>query len=273
MTKVNQNLIAQLQKKLDISRRQVDRLISSKADELFLPRSQAAIVVATESGLGASRYASSEDLAAIRQAKGGNIPTIGSVSVPIIPKGVSGIKAKRSRPESHRRRGKSVFVVHGRNENLRRSLFQFLRAAGLNPIEWRKAIELTGKPSPFVAEILDAAFRHAVAVVVLLSPDDEAKLKNEYIRPQDPDYEKKLSGQARPNVLFEAGMAFGRSPDSTVLVQVGDVKPFSDVAGRHVVKLTNSAESRNELVVKLANAGCNVEISGSDWLREGDFGN
>jgi predicted nucleotide-binding protein len=164
-----------------------------------------------------------------------------------------------------------VFVVHGRNEAMRRAFFGFLRAVGLQPIEWRRAIELTRKPNPYVGEILDAAFREAVAVIVLLTPDDEAKLKDEFLKPNDQKFEKKLTGQARPNVLFEAGMAMGRNPDSVVLVQVGDIRPFSDIGGRHVVRLSNSAESRQELITKLANAGCNVDASGSDWLKEGDF--
>jgi len=35
-------------------------------------------------------------------------------------------------------------------------------------------------------------------------------------------------------VLFEAGLAMGRHPRKTVFVQVGKVKPFSDVGGRHM---------------------------------------
>ncbi len=66
-------------------------------------------------------------------------------------------------------------------------------------------------------------------------------------------------------------MAFGRNPDSTVLVQLGDVKAFSDVGGRHVVHLSNDPTSRQELATKLANAGCNVNTSGTDWLNAGDL--
>jgi len=106
---------------------------------------------------------------------------------------------------------------------------------------------------------------------VLLSPDDEAKLKAEFLKTNDPAYEKRLTGQARANVLFEAGMAMGRNPDSTVLVQVGDIRPFSDIGGRHVVHLSNAPTARSEFATKLANAGCNVDTSGTDWLSEGDF--
>ena len=189
-----------------------------------------------------------------------------------VPSGKQKPAARAPKKKARRRRGNSVFVVHGRNEELRRSLFRFLRSVGLMPIEWRKAIELTEKPSPYVAEILDAAFREAVAIVVLLTPDDEAKLRDEFHRADDPAYERELTPQARPNVLFEAGMAFGRNPDATVLVQVGDVRPFSDIAGRHVVHLSNATEKRQELLLKLANAGCNVQDSGTDWHTEGDFG-
>jgi predicted nucleotide-binding protein len=122
-----------------------------------------------------------------------------------------------------------------------------------------------------VGTILDTAFREAAAVVVLLTPDDEARLGKRFRKSSDPDHERRLTGQARANVLFEAGMAFGRNPDSTVLVQMGDVRPFSDVAGRHIVRLGNDHSSRQELATKLANAGCNVDTSGTDWLDEGDL--
>lgn len=165
-----------------------------------------------------------------------------------------------------RRRGNSVFVVHGRNKPARDALFGFLRALGLQPLEWTQAIKNTGIASPDIGTILERAFTDAAAVVVLLTPDDEARLRREYLKHNDPGYERNLTGQARPNVLFEAGMAFGRNPNSTVLVQLGELRPFSDVAGKHISRLGNDATSRTEVANKLANAGCNVITSGSDWL-------
>lgn len=130
---------------------------------------------------------------------------------------------------------------------------------------------MTGKPSPYIGEILDTAFSKAQAVVVLFTPDDEAQLKREFLRTGDPSYERKLTGQARPNVLFEAGLAFGTHPGQTVLVEIGKIRPFSDTAGRHVVHLNNSTEKRRELMIKLKNAGCNVDFESSDWETEGHF--
>jgi len=56
-----------------------------------------------------------------------------------------------------------------------------------------------------------------------------------------------------------------------VMVQLGKVRPFSDIAGRHVVEMTDDASKRQELATKLANAGCDVDRSGTDWLKAGDF--
>ena len=111
-----------------------------------------------------------------------------------------------------------VFVVHGRNSALREAMFTFLNAIGLHPLEWSEARAATKQASPYIGDILDRAFSMAQAVVVLMTPDDEARLKEEFRRQDDSRRETTLTGQARPNVLFEAGMAMGREPQRTVLV-------------------------------------------------------
>lgn len=57
-----------------------------------------------------------------------------------------------------------VFVVHGRNLAARDAMFSFLRAVGLQPIEWSQAVAMTGEASPYVGTILDAAFGAAQAI-------------------------------------------------------------------------------------------------------------
>jgi len=75
---------------------------------------------------------------------------------------------------------RSVFVVHGRNETLRRALFEFLRSIDLAPMEWTRAVELTGVGSPYIGQVLDAAFERAQSIVVLQTPDEIAYLQPRY---------------------------------------------------------------------------------------------
>jgi predicted nucleotide-binding protein len=185
-------------------------------------------------------------------------------------KGAENLKVT-DKPEAIGDKSRRVFVIHGRDERLRTAIFTFLRALGLEPLEWTVAIQLTGKASPYIGEILEAAFNHAQAVAVLLSPDDEARLRADLLQPDDPPIEKILAGQPRPNVLFEAGMAFASHSNQTALVQFGQVRPFSDVAGRHVVKMDNSVQKRQEFALKLRTAGCSVKMEGTDWHTSGDL--
>lgn len=275
---VDAKLRAAIVKKLGVSERHVDRLISSRSQALMLTREQAAIAIAAEVGVNVSRYATSDDLTIIRAAKVGAAAPVSTATQPPAaalrtpkPRPPAPSVSTKRKPGSAGAGRKKVFVVHGRDETRRKAMFSFLRSIGLTPIEWSRAIKDTGKASPYVGEVLDAAFKQAVAVVVLLTPDDLAHLKPEFAKVHDEAFESVPTGQARPNVLFEAGMAFGRSPDHTVLVQFGTVRPFSDVGGRHVVHMTNSAESRTELAGRLSNAGCEVDLAGTDWLSEGDF--
>jgi predicted nucleotide-binding protein len=150
-------------------------------------------------------------------------------------------------------------------------MFAFLRSVGVKPIEWNSAIAMSKKAAPFIGQVLDAGFDNARAVVVLLTPDDLARLRPDLLSDSDAAFERRETGQARPNVLFEAGRAFSSHPDRTVMVQLGKVRPFSDIAGRHVVEMTDDADKRQELATKLENAGCDVDRSGTDWLKAGDF--
>ncbi len=166
---------------------------------------------------------------------------------------------------------KKVFIVHGRDSRLRDDFFSFLRALGLHPIEWSEALKLTGKATPYIGEALESAFKNAQAVIVLLTPDDEVRLTPELWENNEGEIEKTTTLQARPNILFEAGMAFGKHPHRTLLVEVGQVNAFSDVAGRHIVRLSNSPDRRNDISERLKTSGCDVSTSGNDWLKTGNF--
>lgn len=266
MSRVNPALAKALRDKLGVTPRYINLLISKKVADLMVSRDLAAIQVAADAGLTVSRYATPDQLRDLRGARAGAV-----VTVPTPPPSDPRTKPTTKSSKQSRPSGNQVMVVYGRNTQLSGALFQFLRAIGLKPIEWGTAVHYTRKAAPYIGETLDAAFKKARAVIVLLTPDDLAKLQPRFLKPSDKEHERKLTGQARPNVLFEAGMAFGRYPKWTVLVQVGDVRPFSDIGGRQVVHLTNDHASRLDLANKLRSIGCPVDTTGSDWLTVGDF--
>lgn len=178
------------------------------------------------------------------------------------PKRQSAMSEAEARQELDMRK---VFVVHGRNLVARDAMFDFLSSMGVQPLEWSQAKKATGKPSPHISEILDTAFSLANAVVVLFTPDDVAYIRKEL------GEEGTNSYQARPNVLFEAGLAMGRDPNRVVLVELGDVRPFTDISGIHVIKMDDSTEKRQDLADSLANAKCPVDTSGRRWHTAGAF--
>lgn len=267
---IDSRLLEKLEKKLDVSRRTVYSRIAERARTLVLPPEQAAIALALESHVSVTGIASDDDFSAVRQAAVARSPALPAASAPSAQR-----KAKKTvtPKKAKKKKGRKVFVVHGRDSVLRSSMFTFLRALGLEPIEWNKAAKATKKGSPYVGEILDKAFQEASAVVILLTPDDQARLKKKFVKKSDPKWETTLTGQARPNVLFEAGMAFGTNQNSTILVQVGELREFSDIGGRHVIRLHDGAEARQQLADRLDSAGCAVDTSGTDWFSAGSFGN
>jgi predicted nucleotide-binding protein len=158
-----------------------------------------------------------------------------------------------------------VMVVHGRDTAARDAMFEFLLALRLHPMEWSQLVSGTGSAAPYVGQVLDHAFAEAAAVVVLLTPDDEARLREPFRDANDPEHERRLTPQARANVLFEAGMALGLHPERTVIVELGKVRPFSDIHGRHVVRLDGSTASLIDIANRLEAAGCLVDRSGTSW--------
>jgi hypothetical protein len=72
-------------------------------------------------------------------------------------------------------------------------------------------------------------------------------------------------------VIFETGIAIGAYHKKTVIVQVGDVKPFTDIGGMHILHMSGSDASRNELSKRLESLGCKIDTDGDHWLRAGDF--
>jgi len=130
---------------------------------------------------------------------------------------------------------------------------------------------MTKNPTPYIGDVLETAFENVQATILLFTGDDKVKLHNKLIKANDPEFERKFTLQARPNVLFEAGWAMGKYPKRTIIVELGKLRPFTDISGRYVVRLNNSHEKRKDVISRLKVAGCAVNDDGTDWLLAGDF--
>jgi predicted nucleotide-binding protein len=166
---------------------------------------------------------------------------------------------------------RKVMVVVGRDRRVVDSLFTFLRTIDLQPQEWSALVGSVNSGAPYIGEVLDQAFNASQAVVALITPDDIAFLRPDLAGGQDPEKAGVPQGQARPNVFYEAGMAIAKFPTRTVFVEVGKTRTASDLNGIHAVRMDEGPECRRDLAQRLRNAGCEVNDSGTDWLRAGDF--
>ncbi|MDR6971259.1 TIR domain-containing protein [Leifsonia shinshuensis] len=146
---------------------------------------------------------------------------------------------------------KKVFLVRGRDTRPFVALEQFLHFAGLTVISWQDAAHLTGKPQPHTYEIVKAGIDSAGATIVIWSADDEAQLKADLGKgPGDPATQ--VMGQARQNVIFEAGMAYATSPNNTIFVSSdSSLRMPSDIEGFNWVTLDGSWGSREDLINRL----------------------
>lgn len=233
-----------------------------------MTRDIAALIVAGDNGISYDRYASAEQMATLR-----GVPT----HTPVAPTPIATPTTSRAREKPLVKtrtikvtKNNSLFVVHGRDTKLNEDMFSFLRAIGLNPLEWNQAVKQARGANPNVTDIVKTALKSVQGVIVMFSPDEEARLKTKF---RDPKRESSaLEGQARPNVIFEAGIALGAHHEKTLLVEIGDVRKISDIAGMHILRLSNSASSRKELAQRLKNKlKFKVDTTGNSWLTVGNF--
>jgi len=267
---VGEKLLLALEKKLGLSRSQVNRRIADEANKKHLPRKLAAISLASQNRLPIHRFATDGELAQLRGLPAPSPPVVSTA----IPDKIETMPTQRlaSRPSSRpikQTKTNTIFVVHGRDHKLNEDIFSFLRALGLNAVEFSQAIADTAGANPNITKVVKGALKRAQGVLVIFSPDEEARLKAKFRTLRD---STSLEGQSRLNVIFEAGIALGAHPEKTLLVEVGHVRNISDIAGMHIPRLTNDPTSRKDLAERLRKKlKLKVNTSGDYWLKIGDF--
>ncbi|MBM4032880.1 MAG: hypothetical protein FJ291_13980 [Planctomycetes bacterium] len=257
-----------------------DVSIVDVASELSIPKGQVEQVAHSLAGKAALKFSSKQtvalgNLAALlhrappAQQEAAKGPTESATEKPTHHKATAK-RAGGASQEAQRDLARMVYVVHGRNTLARDAMDAFLKRLGITPVYFEKAITWTGQGNPHPCDVIKAAFDRVGAVLVLLSGDDLACLKPDYVRGDDPDDEKSLTPQARPNVLFEAGFAYSLHNDRTILVQVGKLRGLSDLLGLHIPRMKNTKAFREDLVARLRTAQCDIRKK-KGWKTAGDF--
>lgn len=138
---------------------------------------------------------------------------------------------------------KSVFIIHGRDLKARDRVVKFIKSMRLEWLTFESVSHGLG-PNPYIANIILEGIRQADAVVALFTPDEQVAMFG-------PDGELEIDNaqgprwQARPNVIFEAGVAHGIAESKTLLVTLGaDVSMLSDLGGKHFVNLDQPKGSK-----------------------------
>jgi predicted nucleotide-binding protein len=171
-------------------------------------------------------------------------------------------------------RTRNVFVVYGRDEQVRSEVFGLLRRLDLRPLEWEALVHSTQEGSPFLGRVVADAPSLAQAAVVALTPDDVVMLHPELRGAREERYELHPALQPRPNVVLELGMVLALYPQNTIILEFGALRPIADITGRNVIRFDDSVSltgALGKIAGRLKTAGCPVDDSGADWLDVGPF--
>ncbi|MBZ5503584.1 MAG: nucleotide-binding protein [Acidobacteriia bacterium] len=187
MAPINPALLAKIMRKLQVEKSRAYARIDQTVRATRMPRHVAALIVASDAGVNISRFASESDLAMMRGVSSSpSAVTPVAVVAPVNGSSTRSTRRRKGKPPASKKQANAVFVVHGRDEKARKALSELLGSVGVRPIEWSQALSFTGKGSPYIGEVIDAGFDHAQAIIVLFTPDDEAKLKDKFFRTGDP---------------------------------------------------------------------------------------
>jgi len=145
-----------------------------------------------------------------------------------------------------------VFVIHGRDNAARDRIELILQRIGAEPMTLRK---LPKKGGETLIEVLEASLPSADAVIVLMTPDDEGRLK---------DSNESLASRARENVVAEAGYALIAKRKCSLIISLGGVSVPSDFAGIHRIDANHLDPSvQIQLANRLFDMGLPINLKGA----------
>ena len=142
-----------------------------------------------------------------------------------------------------------IFVVHGRDDGARQAVARFIEKLGLEPV----ILDEQADKGRTIIEKFEQEAEEVRFAVVLLTPDDEGRLRSE---------EAELKPRARQNVIFELGY-FRRAlgPNRVCALKKGEVETPSDYEGVLYIPLDDAGGWKMGLIKELKAAGFDVDAN------------
>lgn len=143
---------------------------------------------------------------------------------------------------------KRIFLVHGRDNELKETTARFLGNLGLDPV----ILHEQANKGQTIIEKFEANSDVAFAVV-LITPDDVGALAGE---------EEKLKKRARQNVLFELGFFIGKLGRRRVIALLKDeIEIPSDFDAVVYTKVDGNDDWKYKLAKELKAGGLNIDLN------------
>lgn len=147
--------------------------------------------------------------------------------------------------------GNKVFIVHGHDESTKHQVARFLEGLDIEPVILD---EKTAQGRVLIEKLEQESGIEVGYAVVLLTPDDEGKSKEET---------GELKLRARQNVILELGYFIGKLGRSRVCpLAVADVEIPSDYHGVEYIPLDAAGGWKLKLANELEDAGYKINRSG-----------
>ena len=164
----------------------------------------------------------------------------------------------------------SVYIVEGKNGKETKRIEELLQNTfGLHCLTKQDVAGSTGGSS-FIGDILNVAFEKAQAVIVLLTPEENVRLRQKFWRTNEDVLETEFHPQPTQEQIFEAGYAFGKFPQRTILIRTGEIRPMSDIVGRFILSKEEVTPPAIQLRDNLLQAGCIIKDIPAEFTDQED---
>lgn len=146
------------------------------------------------------------------------------------------------------KKSNKVFIVHGRNNEIKETVARFLEKLGLKPIILHEQPNGGKTIIEKFEEYSDVGF-----AIILMTPDDNGHLAEEPMSTKE---------RARQNVIFEHGYFIGKLGRERVIALVkGDIELPSDINGILYLGIDPSGSWKLYLAKEMKTAGYNIDLN------------